>query len=274
MNKITILSILMLITLPALATDSAVSVAQQNPIEDELIKTEVFEKSIKPNYVKNNQTISDELLDIRNYKTSPFRLGAYINKFKGIPISDELIDNDYIQNADNIQISKQEFPDDYFIEKSIDVNKTRKIKSKTKYDFTQKQVPIKIRIAEHLKSTKETIEGASIPFIAEHDFVIKDKKYQKGTTIIGRVETISDSDKMGVPECLKIDNFYIPDGKDEINLSGSISKNGANRTIWVYPLYQAGNICLYVAGFVFVPIHGGKAKLLTSESFTVFYETQ
>ena len=86
------------------------------------------------------------------------------------------------------------------------------------------------------------------------------------------METISDSDKMGTPESIKISNFYIPE-EEGIDLSGSISKTGANRALWVYPLYQAGNICFYVAGFVFVPIHGGRAKLLTSESFTIFYET-
>ena len=110
-------------------------------------------------------------------------------------------------------------------------------------------------------------------FSIEHDFEINSKKYNRGTTILGRVETISASDKMGTPECIKISNFYIP-GSQEINLYGSISKSGANRSIWVYPLYQAGNILLYAAGFAVVPIHGGRAKLLTSESFTVFYETQ
>ena len=77
---------------------------------------------------------------------------------------------------------------------------------------------------------------------------------------------------MGTPESMIISNFYIPD--DKIELYGSISKTGANRSIWIYPLYQAGNIFLYAAGFAFVPIHGGRAKLLTSETFTVFYETQ
>jgi hypothetical protein len=164
-------------------------------------------------------------------------------------------------------------PDEYFIEKNIDLSKVRKITSKNKYDFTKKLVPIQIKIAEQLKSTREIFEGSTIPFVAQHDFEINGKKYNKGTKIIGRVETISESDKMGTPESIKISNFYIPD-EEEINLFGSISKTGANRSIWVYPLYQAGNICLYVAGFVFVPIHGGRAKLLTSESFTLFYETQ
>ena len=122
--------------------------------------------------------------------------------------------------------------------------------------------------------TKGLLEGSVVHFIATHDFEIKGKIFKKGTTVLGRVETLSASDKMGVPETLKIDNFYIEDEGKEITLSGSVSKTGANRSIWVYPLYQAGNITFYVAGFVFVPIHGGRAKLSTTESFTVFFETQ
>ena len=142
------------------------------------------------------------------------------------------------------------------------------------YDFTKKEIPIQIKIAERLKSTRGILEGYTIPFVAQHDFEINGKKYESGTTILGRVETISASDKMGVPESLKISNFYIQDGEEEINLHGTISKNGANRSIWVYPLYQAGNITFYVAGFVFVPIHGGRAKVSTSEAFTVVFEPQ
>ena len=76
---------------------------------------------------------------------------------------------------------------------------------------------------------------------------------------------------MGVPETLKIDNFYL-NGDEEILLHGSITKTGANRSIWVYPIYQAGNIAFYAAGFVVVPIHGGHAKLTTKEVFNLIYE--
>ena len=130
-----------------------------------------------------------------------------------------------------------------------------------------------IRLANQL-TTKGLLEGTVVPFTTTHDFEIMGKKFEKGTTVFGRVETLSASDKMGVPETLKIDNFYIEDEGKEINLHGSVSKIGANRSIWVYPLYQAGNITFYVAGFVFVPIHGGRAKLSTTESFTIFYEMQ
>ena len=243
-------------------------------IEDELLHNDFIKNNQRISANIQNSPITDELLNPDLYKDIPFKLSAYTNKYENVPINDELLeDNGFITNLENYIIPEKFVPDEYFIEKNIDLSKVRKITSKNKYDFTKKFVPIQIKIAEQLKSTREILEGSTIPFIAQHDFEINGKKYDRGTKIIGRVETISESDKMGTPESIKISNFYIPD-KEEINLSGSISKTGANRSIWVYPLYQAGNICFYVAGFVFVPIHGGKAKLLTSESFTLFYETQ
>ena len=245
-----------------------------DPIEDELLHDGFFKHYHGTSINKNRSPITDELLNPDLYENSPFRLSIYTNQYANEPIEDELLKTDFFsKNADNITLSDKIVPDEFFIEKNIDLSTVRKITSKNRYDFTKKIVPIQIKIAEHLKSTRQIIEGSTIPFIAQQDFEINGTKYNSGTTILGRVETISESDKMGTPESIKISNFYIP-GNEEINLYGSISKTGANRSIWVYPLYQAGNICFYVAGFVFVPIHGGKAKLLTSESFTVFYETQ
>ena len=230
-----------------------------------------------PVFAHNTERIKDELLDPAMYNdmsgSSVFRLGIYENnQYQYIPVEDELIDNDFISRASNFEIMQKEQFDDFFFEKNIDAGKIRKILPKTRYDFTKKQIPIKIKLSEHLKSTRNILEGSTIPFIAQNDFEINGKKYNSGTTILGRVETISASDKMGTPESIKISNFYIPD--EQIELHGSVSKSGANRSIWVYPLYQAGNITFYVAGFIFVPIHGGRVKLSTSEAFTVFYETQ
>lgn len=231
-----------------------------------------------PVFSNHTDQIKDELLDPAMYNdmsgNSVFKLGIYEhNQYQYMPVEDELIDNDFIAKASNYTIMKKEQPDDFFFEKIIDPSKIRKILPKTHYDFTKQRVPVHIRLAQQLK-TKGLLEGAVVPFIATEDFEIKGKKFEKGTTVLGRVETLSASDKMGVPETLKIDNFYIEDEGKEINLHGGVSKTGANRSIWVYPLYQAGNITFYVAGFVFVPIHGGRAKLSTSEFFTVFYEMQ
>ena len=230
-----------------------------------------------PAFAYNADLIKDELLDPAMYNdmsgNSIFKLGVYEHKqYQYIPVEDELIDSNFISNASNYSIIRKEQPDYFFFEKNIDTSKVRKILPKTRYDFTKKQIPIHIKISERLKSTRNILEGSTIPFIAQSDFEINGKKYDSGTTILGRVETISASDKMGTPESIKISNFYIPG--EEIELYGSVSKIGANRSIWVYPLYQAGNITFYVAGFVFVPIHGGRVKLSTSEDFTVFYETQ
>lgn len=253
--------------------------AENNNIEDELLKSKKFFKKIKPVNLKNNTPIKDELLDAYVDKDNDgvndlFKLNIYVQgEYEEKTIEDELLSPEFIKKASNKVIVKKAKRDEYFIEKKIDTSKVRKIKSKTKYDFTKKQIAIKIKIAKHLKTTKGSLEGGTIPFIAIHDFKINGKKYAKGTEILGRIETISDSDKMGVPEFIKIDNFYINDEGQEIILHGSVSKTGANRSIWVYPLYQAGNICFYVAGFVFVPIHGGRAKLSQKEIFTVYYET-
>lgn len=228
-----------------------------------------------PVFSHNTEPIKDELLDPAMYADDAiFKLGIYEHgQYRYIPIEDELVDGDFISNAANFAIIKKGHSDDFFFEKIIDPSKVRKILPKTRYDFTKQQIPIQIQLAEQLK-TKGLLEGTVVHFVATHDFEINGKKFKKGTTVLGRVETLSASDKMGVPETLKIDNFYIEDNGQEINLSGSISKTGANRSIWVYPLYQAGNITFYVAGFVFVPIHGGRAKLSTTDSFIVFYETQ
>ena len=232
-----------------------------------LLNTNTFAYGVK-------MPIVDELLNPDLYTNSSFKLRVYTNKYTNQPIEDELVENDtFKENAKKTSLPPKNVPDEYFIEKSIDLTKVRKITSKNRYDFTKKIVPIQIRIAEQIKSTHQITEGSTIPFIAQHDFEIDGKKYIRGTRIIGRVETISDSDKMGTPENIKISNFYIPDEKD-INLSGSITKTGANRSIWVYPIYQAGNILLYAAGFLVVPIHGGRVKIPASKSFTVFYETQ
>ncbi len=248
--------------------------AYADSIEEELLQNNSSENNQELSANIPNSPITDELLNPDLYKDVPFKLSAYTNKYENEPIKDELLEDEgFIANLGNYTLPEKFVPEEFFIEKNIDLSKVRKITSKNKYDFTKKLVPIQIKISEQLKSTREILEGSTIPFIAQHDFEINGKKFAKGTKIIGRVETISDSDKMGTPESIKIGNFYIPD-EEEIDLSGSISKTGANRSIWVYPLYQAGNICFYVAGFVFVPIHGGRAKLLTSESFTLFYETQ
>ena len=165
-----------------------------------------------PVFSQNTEPIKDELLDPSMYgESSVFKLWIYKHgKYHYIPIEDELVDKDFISKASDFAVVKKENPDDLFFEKFIDPSKVRKILPKVKYDFTKQQIPIHIQLAKKLK-TKGLLEGTVIPFIATHDFEIKGKKFEKGTEVLGRVETLSASDKMGVPETLIIDNFYIKD---------------------------------------------------------------
>jgi hypothetical protein len=251
-------------------------ITKPEPIEDELIKSERFH-NVMPVYLKNNEPITDEFMDSNTDADGAIKLWARKNgEYKKIDIEDELVttpsfmsklgSNPILKRRPKISI-EDEFA------KNIDLANTTIIKAKNCYDFTKAQIPIQLKIIKNLSTKNAMMEGDSLLFKTIKDVMINGINLPKGTKIVGRVETISETDKMGVPANLVIGNFYIKN-HPEINLYGNISKTGANRAIWVYPLYQAGNLILYVAGFVFVPIHGGHAKLSTNEIYTVFYEQQ
>jgi len=266
MRKLLLIFLFLIISIPAVAKDEQQQKSvKKTQIEDELLKHLTVPQNQQTTVPK--EEIYDELIESRR---------EYIET--------EAVDNELFQATGNVikmTITKQgyhkyeDIGDELISDEYIDNSqKVRKIHHKKHYDFTKQSVPIKIKIATNFNHKNRHLEGDTIPFIATHDFTIDGRTYPKGTIIFGRIETLSASDKMGVPETLKIDNFYIDEEGDvDINLHGSISKTGANRSIWVYPLYQAGNIMFYVAGFVFVPIHGGHAKLSSEEVHTIFYET-
>jgi hypothetical protein len=245
------------------------------PIEDELLKSEKFRK-IMPVYVKDNTPIVDDLIEVEAESGATIKLWAEKKgQYEKVNIDDELITQKFRDRVGSISILKRRPKvniEDEFA-KQIDRTKISAIRVKNKYDFTKSQVPVQLKIIKNLSTKNAITEGDSILFKTIKDVMINGINLPKGTKIVGRVETISDSDKMGVPANLVVDNFYVKN-HPEINFYGSLTKTGANRALWVYPLYQAGNLVLYVAGFVFVPIHGGHAKFSTDEVYTVFYEPQ
>lgn len=280
-----IATILIIITSPLVAIASGTEVtgnklalySKPMPIEDELLKSKYFPK-VFPEFVKDSSPITDELMQTIKPVGKTIKLYARksgeINK---TVIEDELITPKFRAMVSPVSVLKTKQKvviEDNFIKNNYKENSAnrRLAKSKNKYDFTKTQIPVQLKIVKNLTTKHKILEGDSILFRTTKDVIIKGKKLPRGTNIIGRIETISASDKMGTPANMVIDNFYVQDNP-EICLYGNITKTGANRSLWVYPLYQAGNITLYVAGFVFVPIHGGHAKLSTKETYTVFYET-
>lgn len=278
MKKIIAILIILIIS-PALTLadevyNNRISLNKQIPIEDEFIKSDKFPK-IMPVYLKDDTPITDELIETFEQTGQTIKLwarkkGEYIKT----DIEDELVTNKFKDKAGKSILKKKQKQniEDEFVKNTIDLKNITVIKAKNCYDFTKAQIPIQLKIVKNLTTKNGIIEGDSILFKTVKDVMINGVNFPKGTKIVGRVEMVSESDKMGTPANIVIDNFYMKD-KPEINLYGNISKAGANRSLWVYPLYQAGNFVLYVAGFVFVPIHGGHAKISTNEVYTVFYET-
>ncbi len=248
---------------------------QTTPIEDEFVKSNSFPKII-PSYVNTAEPIVDELVVPYEKDGVTLRLWARKNHAKqNVTIDDELITPKFVSKTSGMSILKKykrSSIEDNFAKKNIDSDNVAKIKVKNNYDFSKAQIPVQMKVIKNLTTKNNIEEGDSILFKTVNEVTVNGTVLPKGTQVIGRVETVSASDKMGCPANIVVDNFYVKDNPN-ICFYGNVSKTGANRSIWVYPLYQAGNILLYAAGFVFVPIHGGHAKILTSDTFTVFYET-
>lgn len=249
--------------------------ARNLPIEDDLVNSDLFPKVI-PSYVKENAPIVD---DVVPYVKTGKTLKLWARKSESgsnVTIDDELVTPSFASNVGRTSVLrkyKKNKIEDNFAKKYITLSECKKIKVKNTYDFTKAQIPVQLKIIKNLSTRHKVQEGDSILFKTVKDVSINGVVLPKGTEVIGRVETLSASDKMGTPANIIVDNFYVKDNP-EICLYGNVTKTGANRSIWVYPLYQAGNIMFYVAGFVFVPIHGGHAKISTNDVYTVFFETR
>lgn len=250
--------------------------ATKAPIEDELVKNSSF-KNITPVYLKDVEPIVDEIIEPFQQAGQTLVLWAQKKGDKtSNPIEDELITSSFKTKHPFFVKKQKNIIEDTFAKNSLDIKKISILKKKNIYDFSKNQVPIELKVIRNMSTKRDLKEGQCITFKTIKDVTIDGQVIPRGTIVTGRVEMISESNKMGTPFNIVIDNFQIKDADNitkSIDFCGTVAKTGANRTLWVYPLYQAGNLVLYVAGFVFVPIHGGHAKLLTNETYTVYYET-
>lgn len=284
-----VLSLVILTSVNCFADESeSVKISSQYPpIEDELIKSEKF-NGVNPVYLQDKAPIVDDVVEPFQQAGKTLMLWAQKKGERvSTPIEDELVTNVFKRKNTKNFFKKAKSPiEDTFARSSLDIKKISILKKKETYDFTKEQVPIELKVIRNISTKRELKEGKTITFKTVNDVVINGKVLPRGTKVTGKVELVSASDKMGTPFNIVIDNFNVknpeveneeinkPEENNSIRFHGTISKSGANRAVWVYPLYQAGNLVLYVAGFAFVPIHGGHAKLLTSETYTVYYETR
>lgn len=126
--------------------------------------------------------------------------------------------------------------------------------------------PVQIRIKNEITSKFIKIdEGDYVEFETVKPVVINNKEYPTGTTVKGRVETISPNDMRGTPGDIVVSNFEI----DGIKMHGELAKTGANRTLWLYPTSIVFS-AFFGLGVLLLFIRGGHAKITPSQVFTVY----
>lgn len=156
----------------------------------------------------------------------------------------------------------------------IDKKKIKPAKVKTKYNFTVAPTPVQLKVTQNLTTKNDGVkEGDLILFKTTKPAKLGKYNLPKDSEVIGRVETVSPNDLLGTPADLVVDNFVVKNN-EKINFYGRIKKRGANRSWWIYPIYQAGNIAFWAAGYPLILVRGGHAKLSTKDIYTVYYENQ
>lgn len=182
-------------------------------------------------------------------------------KIKTVVITDTFAENN--KNKNNHIKPKVEFN-----EQIITVSSKQSIATKAPIYITEeKSTPIKIRIKNYFTTKQKKFdEGDFIEFETIAETKIKDKTYPAGTTVKARIETISYNKSKGVPSDVVVGNFSI----DNIPLKGEISKTGANRSLWIYPVSCISSL-FFGVGVLLLPIRGGHAKIRQRQIFTVYY---
>lgn len=152
------------------------------------------------------------------------------------------------------------------LDSTLKINKTHKspiedilvLKLKgEKTNFKIEGDKIKIAPLNYYTTKRNLHEGDWVDFILAQDVNFAKMTYKKGTIIKARIETLSQNGAYGVPADLVVGNFTLP---NNYILNGTITKQGANRAIWVYPTGYILSFFFFV-GLPIFAIRGGHAKL-------------
>lgn len=179
-----------------------------------------------------------------------------IEKYAYTPLTDEFASKNTKKNMPKKSVSFDE----------ILPNAPKKAFVKKKVFFDENNNQLKVRIKEDYSTKSSLDEGDFIDFITLEDVVINNKTYKKGSIVKARLETISKNKSYGVPADLVVGNFQI----DDTVLSGEIKKQGANRSLWLYPTVSVAT-CFFGLGLLLIPIRGGHAKIKQTEVFNLNY---
>ena len=192
----------------------------------------------------------DKNLQINNYSPEKFEL------------SDDFVKKHEVNSP---AVYKVRYLKDDFLPENIKITakKTRFV------DFSKSEVPVKIRVKNLISTKTLPDEGSFVEFETISEIAIKDKVYPKGTTVKGRIETMSGNGFAGVPADLVVGNFSV----NGIPLQGELQKTGKNHAAWVRPCALAGSF-FFGAGLLFYLVRGGQARILPDEIYTVYVQEE
>ncbi len=217
-------------------------------VEDNLV--ELLDKNLKIQKVKQEIVVDEFVLKTLNPNLK-------VEKQNKTVVNDNLVN--YLDK--NLKV-KKEIQRPIIDSLALDVNKTpNKTQNNIKYDGDK----IKVAPLKYYTTRKDLFEGKIIDFILVEDTKVNNKLYKKGTLVKARVETLSQNGAYGVPADLVIGNFTL---SDNLTLHGDITKQGANRSLWVYP---TGYILMpfFFIGLLIFPIRGGHVKLKPEKVYNI-----
>ena len=144
----------------------------------------------------------------------------------------------------------------------------------TKYNYENTDVvPVKLVVAQNIKSEKELYEGQTVEFKLIRHVTYNNKIIAKrGTIVPAKVKIIISTGMNGIPASIIFDNFQIPNIKPN-QITDMYEVYGQDRSLIVFPLKWALTI-LPPTGSLTNFIKGGHAKLKTNKTITLYYHPQ
>lgn len=195
----------------------------------------------------------------------------------------EVIEDECIKELKNKGYKKEKYQfvliEDSIVQNDEDLHS---LKGLAKYNGAYKLIDEKAQITRIYVSSSELItattikEGQTLKFIVTKD-VYRDGKIfiKKGTPVNAILELVSKQTYFGDPAEIEVGRLVTNDINGKIiNIEGTIRQEGANRAMWVKPLYYAGINVPYF-GLLFYSLYfvkGGKAKIKPSKEFEFYYE--
>ena len=204
--------------------------------------------------------------ELKRYLCIFFVLSVIFNNSAFAIITDEFVQ--YTLNK-NLKIEKYKQP--FYNDELIDENFVRKYKNENLITYQPinfenlKKIFVKIRPISEISTKSRTIdEGMGVEFVLAEDFEYKDKTYTSGTKINARIEHIITNDIYGMGGYLEIGDFVLDNNK----LDTVLTKNGADRSLWVIPASYVVS-SLFGVGSLLHLIRGGHAKIRKNKTYAI-----